>query len=134
VKSLPFLYKGSESHTEDVWGPLGLKLLFSPPDPVVDLIFVHGLRGGSLKTWCKSGDVRLYWPQAWLPQDRDLKNARIHSFGYNSDWAETRETCLDLHDFGRSLLGEMVTSPELRKGSQVSDRDGAAMLCERLAH
>ncbi|KAK4113314.1 hypothetical protein N656DRAFT_844254 [Canariomyces notabilis] len=118
LRSFSFHRKASESKAEDVWGPVGLNLLYSPPDPIVDLIFVHGLRGGSVKTWCKSDDLRLYWPQAWLPQDPDLQNARIHSFGYNSDWAETKETCLDLHDFGRSLLGEMVTSSELRKGSQ----------------
>ncbi|KAM7207784.1 hypothetical protein V8F20_001826 [Naviculisporaceae sp. PSN 640] len=108
----------SRSSSEDGWGPTGLNLLHSPQDPLLDLVFVHGLRGGSIKTWCKNDDPQLYWPQAWLPRDPDLPNVRIHSFGYNSDWGESKETSLDLHDFGRSLLAELTTSPELRKGDK----------------
>lgn len=108
---------------EDTWGTLGLRLLHSPPDPLIDFIFVHGLRGGSVKTWQKTEDPRLYWPEAWLPREPDLQNARVHSFGYNSDWGEKKEsTSLDLRDFGRSLLSEMNTSPHLRKHSQVGSR------------
>lgn len=106
--------------TDDAWGPLGLHLLHCPSEPLVDFVFVHGLRGGSVKTWCKNEDRGLYWPEAWLPHDPDLRNARIHSFGYNSDWGESNEACLDLHDFGRSLIGELVTCPELRKGRKVN--------------
>lgn len=32
----------------DLKGPLGLTLLYSPPEPLVDFIFVHGLGGGSV--------------------------------------------------------------------------------------
>ncbi|KAH7157921.1 hypothetical protein B0J13DRAFT_650700 [Dactylonectria estremocensis] len=102
----------------ETWCPYGLQLLHSPPEPLIDFIFVHGLRGGPIKTWTKSGNPQLYWPQAWLPRDPDLQNARIHSFGYNSDWSDSKETKLDIHDFGRSLFGEIQTSPELRKGKQ----------------
>ncbi|KAF7558714.1 hypothetical protein G7046_g5442 [Stylonectria norvegica] len=101
------------------WGPYGLQLLFSPPDPLVDVIFVHGLRGGSIKTWCKGDDHRFFWPKSWLPREPELQNARIHSFGYNSDWKDPNETSLDLHDFGRSLFGEMSTSPYLRRDGDV---------------
>jgi triacylglycerol esterase/lipase EstA (alpha/beta hydrolase family) len=104
---------------EDTWGPFGLRLLHSPPEPLIDFIFVHGLRGGSVKTWCGSDDLRLFWPQAWLPRDPDLQLARIHSFGYNSDWGDSKETSLDLHDFGKSLLGEMSASPTLNSGDQI---------------
>ncbi|KAM7190687.1 Alpha/Beta hydrolase fold [Rhypophila sp. PSN 637] len=104
--------------SEEGWGPTGLNLLHSPPDPLLDLVFVHGLRGGSIKMWCKNNDPQLYWPKAWLPKDPDLQNVGIHSFGYNSDWGESKETELDLHDFGRSLLAELTTSPELRKGDK----------------
>ncbi|KAM5344693.1 hypothetical protein ACJ41O_010555 [Fusarium nematophilum] len=72
--------------------------------------------GGSIKTWSKERDLRLNRPKAWLPRDPDLQNARIHSFGYNSDWGDSKDTSLDIHDFGRSLFGEMLTSPELGKG------------------
>ncbi|KAI0400118.1 hypothetical protein F4802DRAFT_620340 [Xylaria palmicola] len=105
--------KTADDH-EETWGLFGLNLLYDPPEPLIDLIFVHGLRGGSIKTWCKGDDLKCFWPQAWLPKERDLQNVRIHSFGYNADWANMTETALDLHDFGRALLTEMNTSPFLR--------------------
>ncbi|VUC31341.1 unnamed protein product [Clonostachys rosea] len=97
-------------------GPLGLHLLHSPAEPLIDIIFVHGLRGGSFKRWTRSGDPDLFWPQAWLGRDPELQGARIHSFGYSSDWAETGGGNLDINDFGRSLFGHLQTSPVLRKG------------------
>ncbi|KAI0432790.1 hypothetical protein F5Y09DRAFT_339347 [Xylaria sp. FL1042] len=81
---------------EDTWGPYGLNLLHDAPDPLGD-------------------DLKLFWPQAWLPREEELRNARVHSFGYNADWADTKETELDLHDFGRALLTEINTSPFLRR-------------------
>lgn len=96
------------------FGPYGLTLLHEPPEPLVDLIFVHGLRGGSVKTWTKGQDDGNFWPQAWLPQEQDLQHVRIHTFGYNSDWGERKESILSVHDFGKDLLGEMATNPHLR--------------------
>ena len=34
-----------------VTSPLGLNLLFSPLEAIVDLVFVYGGRGGSRETW-----------------------------------------------------------------------------------
>ncbi|KAH8907338.1 NACHT and WD domain protein [Coniochaeta sp. PMI_546] len=95
-------------------GPLGLRILHSSPEPLVDLIFVHGLRGGSIKTWRKGDDPRLFWPQFWLPVEPGFRNVNIHSFGYDSDWASTKSSILNIHDFGQSLLEEMRNSPHLR--------------------
>lgn len=72
---------------------------------------MHGLGGGSRKTWSKSSSVAHYWPQEWLPTDPAFKNVRVHSFGYNADWIKGRDNCLNIHHFGKSLLGEMSTSP-----------------------
>lgn len=105
---------------EGARGPLGLRLLHYSPEPLIELVFVHGLRGGSLKTWRKGNDPRNVWPQLWLPLESGLQNANIHSFGYNSDWASTKSSVLDIHDFGQSLLEEMRNSPYLRDGKQVS--------------
>lgn len=101
-------------------GPLGLRLLHSSPEPLIDLIFVHGLRGGSVKTWRKGNDPRNFWPQLWLPLEPGLRNANIHSFGYESDWASTKPSVLNVHDFGQSLLEEMRNSPNLRDNGNVS--------------
>ncbi|KAI1295904.1 hypothetical protein F5Y03DRAFT_399068 [Xylaria venustula] len=106
------------NNDEDTWGAYGLNILHDPPEPLIELIFVHGLRGGSIKTWCKGDDLRLFWPQTWLPREQGLRNARIHSFGYNADWASMKETELNLHDFGRALLAEMNTSPFLRRAQE----------------
>lgn len=96
---------------DDPKGPLGLNLLHSPSEPLIDLVFVHGLGGGSRKTWSKTSSVTHYWPQEWLPKDPAFKSVRVHSFGYDSDWVKGRDNCLNIHHIGKSLLGEMSTSP-----------------------
>ncbi|KAJ1322975.1 ankyrin repeat domain-containing protein 50 [Microdochium nivale] len=54
--------------------------------PVADIVFVHGLTGGSHNTWCRqtsTGDV--YWPQDLLPKEQNMPNVRILTFGYNAE-------------------------------------------------
>lgn len=100
-------------HVDDLRGPLGLNLLYAPSESLIDFIFVHGLRGGSRKTWSKTEDINCYWPQQWLPLEPRFKNVRIHSFGYSSDWAAWKGSTLTVHDFGQALLGEILNSPDL---------------------
>ncbi|OTA85839.1 hypothetical protein M434DRAFT_400064 [Hypoxylon sp. CO27-5] len=102
-----------EDDTEDIKGPLGLNLLYAPSEPRIDVIFVHGLGGGSRKTWSKTKSLDHFWPQEWLPKDPAFKDVRIHSFGYNSDYVKGSDNCLNIRHFGKSLLGEMSTSPHL---------------------
>ena len=96
-------------------GDLGLNLLYEPNECLIDFVFVHGLRGGSRKTWSASPNPAHYWPKEWLPADSDFKYVRIHSFGYNSDWLERRENLLNIHDFGQSLIEEIQASPSIRR-------------------
>jgi hypothetical protein len=118
--SRPWLRNRPKSDSSaDTVGSLGLRPLHLSAEPLVDLVFVHGLRGGSIKTWRKGNDPRLYWPQNWLPLDPDFQNANIHSFGYNADFGETKDSILNVHDFGRALLGEMRISPHIRKSTNV---------------
>jgi hypothetical protein len=105
---------------QDTKGALGLNLLHDPPNPKIDFIFVHGLGGGSRKTWASSADPEQYWPAAWLPQDPEFSSVRIHSFGYNADWNEWRTNTLNILDFARSLLGEISCNTKIRR-SDVSD-------------
>ncbi|KAI9760342.1 MAG: hypothetical protein M4579_001746 [Chaenotheca gracillima] len=109
---LSIIRSGSES-AEEVRGPLGLTLLHCPFEPLIDFIFVHGLRGGSRKTWSKSANIEHFWPQQWLPAETRFKHVRIHSFGYNSDWGQRKGSALTVHDFGQALLGEIHNSPQL---------------------
>lgn len=92
-------------------GPKGLSLLHKPPEPLIDIIFVHGLRGGSVKTWQKGGDPQRFWPQLWLSVEPGFEHANIHSFGYDADIKTGNG--LNIHDFGRELLEEMRVSPHL---------------------
>ena len=96
----------SES-SEGVRGPLGLNLLYDPSEPLIDFIFVHGLRGGSRKTWSKTADPAHFWPKQWLPTESRFKNVRIYSYGYNSDWGERKGSAATIHDFGQALLGDI---------------------------
>ncbi len=111
-------HTGGDAAT-DSKGPLGLITLYQAQDSVVaDLIFVHGLGGGSRSTWTKSDDPSLYWIKEWLPNDPGFQDVRIHSFGYNSNW--DRESILNLHDFAKSLLGSIQDCPTIPRSSNVS--------------
>jgi hypothetical protein len=103
---------------EDAEDILGLNTIWSPLNPLVDLIFVHGLGGGSRKTWTEKGGQ--YWLKEWLPEDPGFKDVRIHSFGYKADWWEMRDSTLGINDFAISLLGQIRNNPGI-KGSSVRD-------------
>ncbi|KAI2737765.1 hypothetical protein DTO013E5_5807 [Penicillium roqueforti] len=96
---------------EDVKGPLGLNLLYSPTVPEIDVIFVHGLGGSSRKTWSKSSLQSHFWPKEWLSKDPAFQNARIHSYGYDSYYLKGREDCLNVHHIGKTFLSAISTSP-----------------------
>ena len=107
--------KNDGESPSDIRGALGLNLLFEPADPLIDFIFVHGLGGGSRKTWSNTNGLVDFWPNSWLPSDLDFKHVRIHSFGYNSDWSAMKDNVANIHDFGKALLGEIQNSPRIRK-------------------
>lgn len=65
--------------------PLGLNLIYSTPEPDADIIFVHGLGGGSYKTWSWEHNPENFWP-IWLSTEPELSNTRIFTFGYNADF------------------------------------------------
>ncbi|KAH9907305.1 WD40-repeat-containing domain protein [Xylariomycetidae sp. FL2044] len=97
-------------------GPLGLATIHEPDDhPLVDLVLIHGLGGGSRKTWSKTANPLHFWPKSWLPQDPDFHQVRIHSFGYNADWIERRRSILSIHDFAQSFVGELRNHTSIRR-------------------
>jgi hypothetical protein len=108
-----------KSEGDDARGPTGLRLLHASAQPLVDLIFVHGLRGGSIKTWRKGNNLENFWPQYWLPSEPGFDNVNMYSFGYDSDWASSEPSILDIHAFGQNLLEEMRNSPFLRDSAEV---------------
>jgi WD40 repeat protein/pimeloyl-ACP methyl ester carboxylesterase len=109
--------KASDSGLEDIKGPLGLTTLHKPLGSVVaDIIFVHGLGGGSRKTWSKNENPELFWPAEWLPNDQDFRNVRIHTFGYDSNY--DKSSILNVHDFAKSLLEWVTNSPDIPRDSR----------------
>ncbi|KAH8879232.1 hypothetical protein GQ53DRAFT_800306 [Thozetella sp. PMI_491] len=104
----------------DKKGALGLTTLHEPSlptRPVADIVFIHGLGGGSRKTWSFSNEPYHFWPQAWLPEEPDLSDVRIHSFGYNADWTGRRQSVLRIYDFAQSLISELKNNPSVRRDS-----------------
>ncbi len=95
-------------------GSLGLNLLYCPTEPLLDLVFVHGLGGGSTKTWSFSHDATHFWPKTWLPREPGFGNICIHSYGYDANWQCTKATpTINVHDFGRQLLERLRNSTHL---------------------
>lgn len=100
-------------------GPLGLRLLSAPAEPLIEIIFVHGLHGGSVKTWQNGSDPDSFWPQKWLPNETDFRNARIYSFGYETDFKSSEPSFLSVNDFGQALYEEIRSSPLLSRNPKV---------------
>jgi hypothetical protein len=62
----------------------------------------------------------MFWPKDWLPTEDGFEHVRLHSFGYNSDWATRKKSRLSVHDFGQALLADIYNSPSLQKPGNVS--------------
>lgn len=90
--------------------PMGLTVLHAPESKcwTVDILFIHGLGGSSLRTWCKNRDLEFLWPKRWLPEEPDLSTARILTFGYNANYASKKgRASLTIADFANDLLFRM---------------------------
>lgn len=88
--------------------PLGLLVIHTPVEQSVDILFIHGLGGTSLRTWCRNRDLENLWPQLWLPSEPGLSTARILTFGYNAHFSSKKEhASLTIGDFANDLLFRM---------------------------
>ncbi len=91
-------------------------MLHNPPERTLDILFVHGLGGSSLRTWCHGRDLDNLWPKLWLTEE--LPTARILTFGYNAAFSSREEkTTCTIGDFATDLLfrmkhGESSQAPE----------------------
>jgi hypothetical protein len=98
-------------------GPLGLVQLHESPDALIDFIFIHGLGGGSQKTWSSASRPYHYWPKHWLSREEAFARVCIHSFGYKADWTEKNESLSSIHDFARSLINALYCDSGIRRGN-----------------
>lgn len=81
---------------------------------MVELVFVHGLGGGSRKSWSKTKHEDHFWPRSWLPRDQAFQNVRIHTFGYKSAKSKVVSTVASIPEFAESLLTTLLDSPVIR--------------------
>ncbi|RAL10543.1 NACHT and WD domain protein [Aspergillus homomorphus CBS 101889] len=104
----------------DYKGSFGLSLLHTVPNPAVDLIFVHGLGGGSRQTWSKTSEPYHHWPQDWLSRDPDFSRARVHSFGYQADWLAWKTSPGRIDSFAQFLLKSIKSNLDIcRSNSKI---------------
>ncbi|KAF2229076.1 hypothetical protein EV356DRAFT_494418 [Viridothelium virens] len=89
-------------------GPLGLNVIYTPENGhKADIVFVHGLGGGSRWTWSKSRNPELLWPLTFLPLEPDICLARILSFGYNANFKKAGSVGTVVLDFAKELLFDL---------------------------
>ncbi|KAK6115889.1 hypothetical protein DH2020_008158 [Rehmannia glutinosa] len=100
---------------------------FSNPEfPPLDVVFVHGLRGGPFKTWrlsedkssTKSGLVEkideeagkqgTFWPGEWLAAD--FPHARLFSLKYKTNLTQWSGASLPLQEVSSMLLDKLVAA------------------------
>ncbi|PWY70858.1 lipa and NB-ARC domain protein [Aspergillus sclerotioniger CBS 115572] len=94
-----------------------LEEIYSPEQPKVDLVFVHGLnpRGKNdhpFETWRHENGT--FWPRDYLPQD--IPQARIFVYGYNSTITNPQSmSTASVKDHANTLLNllDLERSPQL---------------------
>ncbi|EEY16823.1 het-eN [Verticillium alfalfae VaMs.102] len=88
---------------------LGVRVLHTPPNPQVDIIFIHGITGHPYKTFATNGASPIYWPTQLLA--RDVPEARILSFGYDADVAKFLGPVgqNDIREHAATLISDIAT-------------------------
>ncbi|KAI4257275.1 MAG: hypothetical protein L6R42_005765 [Xanthoria sp. 1 TBL-2021] len=95
-------------------GHFGIQEVFRGEDPVVDIVAVHGIRGGPIKTWTTNKTDK-FWlaDQEMLP--KHMSNARILSFGYDASVAAFfgRTSSDTILQHAHTLVAELVADRQL---------------------
>uniref|UniRef100_A0A0A0L2B0 GPI inositol-deacylase n=1 Tax=Cucumis sativus TaxID=3659 RepID=A0A0A0L2B0_CUCSA len=97
-----------------------------PDSPLVDVVFIHGLRGGPYKSWrisedkssTKSGLVEkidqeagklgTFWPGEWLSSD--FPRARMFTLKYKTNLTQWSGASLPLQEVSSMLLDKLVAA------------------------
>ncbi|KAL5714236.1 hypothetical protein ACHQM5_016225 [Ranunculus cassubicifolius] len=108
--------------------PNGFAKCLESEDPLLDIVFIHGLRGGPFKTWrvaedkfsttSKSGLVEKIdqeagkqgscWPREWLATD--FPYARLFSVKYKTNLTQWSGASLPLQEVSSLLLKKLVAA------------------------
>ncbi|KEF62369.1 uncharacterized protein A1O9_00341 [Exophiala aquamarina CBS 119918] len=113
--------------------PSGVKVLYEPQDPVVDVVFVHGLTGDRERTWTHPGNG-VCWPRDILPQN--LPDARILTFGYDAYVVRARDQVASIdiahhaNDFLNCLANERMDSQSAKRPLILVAHSLGGLLCK----
>ena len=114
----PYVLPQEPDESSELVESRGLSVLYNPSKPDLDLIFIHGLGGSSLKTWSFARQTQNFWP-LWLSRDPEFATTRILTFGYNADFRGP-STILNITDFAKDLVSRMLTfEEETEDGSNI---------------
>jgi hypothetical protein len=59
-------------------------------------------------TWSRGKDLDYFWPEAFLPNEPGISNARISTFGYNSSvFKGGGRSKISILDFAKGLLFDL---------------------------
>ena len=91
--------------------PFGLNEVYSPADPLVDVVLVHGLNGHPYNTWATK-KPEVFWPADLLPQDTRPERCRILSYGYDANVGVFTDGASrdKIHNHAETLVGRLVAN------------------------
>lgn len=118
---------------QDTQFPSGVKVLYEPQDPIVDVVFVHGLTGDRERTWTYPGNG-VCWPRDILPQH--LPHARILTFGYDAYVVRARDQVASIdiahhaNDFLNCLANERMDSRSAKRPLILVAHSLGGLLCK----
>jgi hypothetical protein len=77
-------------------------------EQTIDLVAIHGLGGDFYETWTDK-NTNQNWLEDFLPKEKELRQLRIMSWGYNSMVLGSNSTAT-ITTFAQSLLGDLKTA------------------------
>lgn len=89
----------------------GLTEVSSPPNPLVDVVFVHGLNGHPYHTWATTKPP-VFWPSDLLPSALEDQRCRVLTYGYDANvTAFTDGASKDrIHNHAEHLASRLVAN------------------------
>ncbi|EXJ84917.1 hypothetical protein A1O3_05592 [Capronia epimyces CBS 606.96] len=97
----------------------GLTEVYTASEPLVDVVFVHGLNGHPRDTWSTT-KPDVFWPADLLPAALEEQRPRILTYGYDATVAAfTDGVSKDkIHDHAEHLASRLVANRALNKAQE----------------